>query len=81
MKLFSEEPAFVISYMKLLLIKLDESNIKGLFERALRSLASNKAAIRELWMMLIRHERDYGHLVRMEELCSRLAADETPEGN
>lgn len=81
MKLFSEEPTFVISYMKLLLIKLDESNIKSLFERALRSLASNKSAIKELWLMLIRHERDYGHLVRVKELCNRLIAEEAPESN
>lgn len=79
MKLYSGIPDYIISYMKLLLIKLDESNIKSLFERALISLAGKTKAIRELWSMLIEHERDLGHFVRLQELCQR-QIEEFPEG-
>lgn len=77
MKPFSSEPLFIFSYMKLLLLDMDDINAKGLFERALKSI-TDKKSLYILWNLFIEHERNYGYLPFLSELCRR-KMDSFPE--
>ncbi|CAE7226282.1 unnamed protein product [Rhizoctonia solani] len=71
LKVFSDNPDFVLRYLGFLISINDENNARALFERVITTFPPDKA--RPIWDRWSRYEYNFGDLIGSQKLEKRLA--------